>query len=265
MEGPGHAWRGSLRAKRGRPSVAAVGTPRIAPKKQLGKAQVRAMVRIQMRMLRIKDSAVGDDYIDALFDRFDVDKSGLMDDAEWDSLAEILEAELLREAQRPQRSPRAHYLSLTDARLARVMADAKKPPRHPDPRIHKPGRAATRIQAAWRGFWVRWCLKAGRMNLSLQVMKVQALLRGHRARQEVKLLRQFSEASGTPGLGGLRLPPQFVPATAYSSGFVPPLQPEAGYIVVAVPSGMCGGDTLQLTSADGRVLDVDVPPDLVDA
>ena len=61
--------------------------------KQLGKSQVRLMVRIQLQIEDVDLSTVMDDWIDALFDRYDADKSGMMDDTEWDSLSEILKTE----------------------------------------------------------------------------------------------------------------------------------------------------------------------------
>ena len=260
-------WSGALRAPGEEPErvggAGGGGSPRAAPKKQLGRAQVRAMVRIQMRMAKIPESAVSDAWIDALFDRFDADGSGLMDDGEWDTLLVSLANELKREAARPPRRrppPSAAPLTRTDARLARVMADSKKPPRVPDRRIHKPQRAATRIQAAWRGFWVRSCLKAGRQHLSLHATKIQAAFRGLRARQETKHRREFN--SGAPGGRSLRLPPSFVPATA----FVPAssLVPEPEHIVVTVPAGMKGGDHLRLTSGDGDTIDVEIPEGLAE-
>ena len=233
-----------------------------APPKQLGKAQVRAMVRIQMSMAKIPQGAVSDAWIDALFDRFDTDASGMMDDSEWDGLLVTLGDELKREAARPQRRraapTAAAVVTRIDARLARVMAEAKNPPRVPDRRIHKPQRAATRIQAAWRGHWVRSCLKAGRQHLSLHATKLQAAFRGLRARQETKHRREF--ANGVPGGLSLRLPPPFVPATGYASSFVP--EPE--HIVVTVPAGMSGGGHLRLTSGDGDTIDVEIPDGLVE-
>jgi len=61
--------------------------------KQLGKAQVRLMVRIQLQIEDVDLSRVTDRWIDALFERFDSDKSGTMDDEEWESLTEMLKDE----------------------------------------------------------------------------------------------------------------------------------------------------------------------------
>ena len=61
--------------------------------KQLGKAQVRLMVRIQLQMEGFDLGIVADDWIDALFNRFDDDNSGTMDDSEWESLLLVLKAE----------------------------------------------------------------------------------------------------------------------------------------------------------------------------
>ena len=58
--------------------------------RQLSRQQVRQMVRIQLRIWK-RPAQVSDAWIDALFDRFDRDGSGLIDDAEWDRLTERLE------------------------------------------------------------------------------------------------------------------------------------------------------------------------------
>lgn len=265
-EGPQHLWSGSLRGT-GQSAEHSPRfrerSPRVATKKQLGKAQVRAMVRIQIQMQQ-SGVSVSDEWIDALFDRFDVDNNGLMDDAEWDSLVQVLGAELEREARKTPRQPVQRYVSLTDRRLARVMQDAKKPPRRPDRRIHKPGHAATRIQAAWRGYWVRLRLKDRRRHLTECAVTVQSAFRGHRARGEAILLKHFSSTSTTSGRGSLRLPPSFVPAAANSGGFVPEAFREPGYIAVVVPLGSSGGDALQLTSKDGHVIEVEIPTGLVE-
>ena len=59
------------------------------PKKQLGRVQCREMVRIQLELDQ-RDPNVSDEWIDALFDEFDADLSGLIDDDEWDSLVSVL-------------------------------------------------------------------------------------------------------------------------------------------------------------------------------
>jgi hypothetical protein len=62
-------------------------------KKQLGRAQVHEMVRIQLEIDgKVDPQSVSDDWIDQLFSEFDTDKSGLMDDREWDSLAKALDS-----------------------------------------------------------------------------------------------------------------------------------------------------------------------------
>lgn len=61
--------------------------------KQLGKSQVRLMVRIQLQIEEVDVSKVTDSWIDSLFDRFDSDNSGTMDDEEWEKLSEILKVE----------------------------------------------------------------------------------------------------------------------------------------------------------------------------
>ena len=51
------------------------------------------MVRIQLEIDgKVDPQSVSDDWIDQLFSEFDTDKSGLMDDREWDSLAKALDS-----------------------------------------------------------------------------------------------------------------------------------------------------------------------------
>jgi hypothetical protein len=57
--------------------------------KQLTRSQVRKMVRIQLKILK-RPADVSDDWIDSLFDEFDSDRSGLIEDGEWDSLVAVL-------------------------------------------------------------------------------------------------------------------------------------------------------------------------------
>jgi hypothetical protein len=64
--------------------------------KQLGKSQVRLMVRVQLSIDKVDASSVTDEWINGLFDRYDKDRSGLMDDAEWDSLAAMLKEEVAK-------------------------------------------------------------------------------------------------------------------------------------------------------------------------
>jgi Ca2+-binding EF-hand superfamily protein len=61
--------------------------------KQLDRAQVHEMARIQLELDGWDSaavSAVSDAFIDELFDRFDADKSGIVDDAEWELLVPAL-------------------------------------------------------------------------------------------------------------------------------------------------------------------------------
>ena len=51
--------------------------------------QIREMVPIQLE-LDGKDPNVTIEYIDALFDEFDVDNSNTIDDAEWENMVEVL-------------------------------------------------------------------------------------------------------------------------------------------------------------------------------
>ena len=62
--------------------------------KMLGKSQAREMVRIKLEIEQIDGSKVTDQWIDDLFDRYDSDKSGQIDDSEWESLAATLQEEV---------------------------------------------------------------------------------------------------------------------------------------------------------------------------
>jgi hypothetical protein len=57
--------------------------------KQLSRKQIRLMVPIQLELDR-QDPNVTVEYIDALFDQFDVDNSNTIDDAEWENMVEVL-------------------------------------------------------------------------------------------------------------------------------------------------------------------------------
>jgi hypothetical protein len=57
--------------------------------KQLSRAQIREMVPIQLE-IDGQNPKVSREWIDALFDRFDIDKSNTIDDEEWDSLVAVL-------------------------------------------------------------------------------------------------------------------------------------------------------------------------------
>ena len=57
--------------------------------KQLTRKQIRLMVPIQVE-LDGQDPNVTVEYIDALFDEFDVDNSNTIDDAEWENMVEVL-------------------------------------------------------------------------------------------------------------------------------------------------------------------------------
>jgi hypothetical protein len=52
------------------------------------------MVRITLDILKIPQSDVPDHWIDDLFDRYDADKSGYVDDAEWETIREALKVEV---------------------------------------------------------------------------------------------------------------------------------------------------------------------------
>jgi hypothetical protein len=58
--------------------------------KCLNRQQVRVMVRIQLELLHGAPPKVSDTWIDTLFDRFDLDKSDTIDDAEWDNMVAAL-------------------------------------------------------------------------------------------------------------------------------------------------------------------------------
>ena len=66
------------------------------PGKQLGKTQVWHMVRIQLQIDGIDASRIPDEWIDSLFERYDADNSGLIDDDEWESMAQQLAGEVTR-------------------------------------------------------------------------------------------------------------------------------------------------------------------------
>lgn len=55
------------------------------PKKRLSRRQCREMVRIQLEIER-RDPNVSDEWIDDIFDTFDADESGFIDEDEWDNI-----------------------------------------------------------------------------------------------------------------------------------------------------------------------------------
>jgi len=65
------------------------------PGKQLSKPQVHLMARIQLRIDGIDTRMVTDVFLDSLFERYDTDGSGLIDDEEWDVLAPKLRQEVI--------------------------------------------------------------------------------------------------------------------------------------------------------------------------
>ena len=71
-----------------------------ASTKQLSKNQIREMVRITLEILQIPQSDVSNQWIDDLFDRYDADKSGYVDDEEWETIEAALkvEVDLMRHA-----------------------------------------------------------------------------------------------------------------------------------------------------------------------
>jgi hypothetical protein len=54
------------------------------------RAKVREMARIQLELLGRNPKAASDEWVDSLFERFDVDGSGTIDDSEWDNLVAAL-------------------------------------------------------------------------------------------------------------------------------------------------------------------------------
>jgi hypothetical protein len=58
------------------------------------------MVRITLEILQIPQSDVSNQWIDDLFDRYDADKSGYVDDEEWETIEAALkvEVDLMRHA-----------------------------------------------------------------------------------------------------------------------------------------------------------------------
>lgn len=71
--------------------------------KLLNRDQVRKMVRLQLQIdgraalthatsqIRTEDGNATDEWIDTLFDQFDADESGMIDEREWDLLLKLLE------------------------------------------------------------------------------------------------------------------------------------------------------------------------------
>lgn len=59
-----------------------------------------------------------------------------------------------------------------------------------DQRKHRRQRAAARIQTAWRGYWVRLCLNAGREVLVKHALVMQACYRGLKARKAATIQKR---------------------------------------------------------------------------
>jgi Ca2+-binding EF-hand superfamily protein len=71
-------------------SVLAVLSAHASSRRQMTRAKVREMVRIQLELLGRNPKAASDEWVDSLFERFDVDGSGTIDDSEWDNLVAAL-------------------------------------------------------------------------------------------------------------------------------------------------------------------------------
>jgi hypothetical protein len=70
------------------------------PGKQLGREQVREMVRIHLELTNDRRDA-SDAWIDARFDRFDADGSGTVDDGEWEALLRSMEPQIVTLSTKP--------------------------------------------------------------------------------------------------------------------------------------------------------------------
>ena len=68
--------------------------------KQLGREQVRQMVRIHLDLTNDRRDA-SDAWIDARFDRFDEDRNGTVDDSEWENLLRSMEPKIAAITSKP--------------------------------------------------------------------------------------------------------------------------------------------------------------------
>ena len=109
-----------------------------APKKQLNRQQCRLMVRIQLE-LEQRDPHVSDEWIDDLFDEFDADRSGFIDDEEWENIA-------LQLASRPYDAPKsarptvAKHNSASVQRIQRTPTSNRRAAKPTTARFHSPVR-----------------------------------------------------------------------------------------------------------------------------
>ena len=83
----------AAQAKAAEADAPAAAATAVAGGKQLGKAQVRLIARIQLQIEDVDLSNVTDEWIDGLLQRFDADNSGTIDDTEWDTLVLVLKEE----------------------------------------------------------------------------------------------------------------------------------------------------------------------------
>ena len=95
--------------------------------KKLKKSQVRLMVRIQLQIENINAEKVTDEWIDSLFDRYDTDQSGLMNDEEWDIMAPQLIDEVVNAFPHLEPKPEPEHLPRqTQTKTARTGAGSEE-------------------------------------------------------------------------------------------------------------------------------------------
>ena len=105
------------------------GEPVQPSKQQLIRSQVRRMVRIQLQLLRKPE--VTDEWIDGLFDEFDTDRSGFIDDTEWDNLVKVLEVRAPEKSPEKSPAPRAPspvWQQATETAQQNAQARSSQPP-----------------------------------------------------------------------------------------------------------------------------------------
>ena len=100
------------------------------------------MVRIQLQLLRKPE--VTDEWIDGLFDEFDTDRSGFIDDTEWDNLVKVLEVRAPEKSPEKSPAPRAPspvWQQATETAQQNAQARSSQPPAPAPPSAPPPARA----------------------------------------------------------------------------------------------------------------------------
>jgi len=90
----------------------------------LSREQVRKMIRVQLKLDDAGSLDVSDAWIDNLFDEFDADQSGSMDNAEWDDLVVVLKERTVALAAAQRGVP--HYDDLRSLSVAELKRRARK-------------------------------------------------------------------------------------------------------------------------------------------